>query len=300
MSFLNKIKSILGEPCWGIGFMSPIIFDSPNTMAAKIKWIKGVPSDRWYADPFIVDYDKEKIILLAEEYMYNTQIGTIAELTINRKTNRIVKIKDILKLSTHLSFPLLFEDGANLYLCPENYQSGGWSVYKYDKNKHIIGPPVLLIDQPLVDVSCVKIDKKYFVFGTKYSDDFSNAARQLYIYSADNFMGPYEQHQVIEFDNADARGAGAIISHGGKMIIPTQNCNGSYGKEVIFSQLSFENNRFSVAEKFRISPKTFSRYCDGRHTYNQRGEIAVVDGVGRRYGRIISFLSSIYRTIIYH
>lgn len=294
----NKIKSILGEQCWGIGFTSPISLDTTHHRSPKIKWIKGTPRDRWYADPFIVKDDKNNITILAEEYRYKAKIGTIAELTINKKTNRITAIRDVLNLSTHLSFPLLFKDNTNVYICPENYQSGRWTAYKYDIDNGIIGEPIILINKPLVDASCATIDKKYYVFGTMFSENFSEGARELYIYEANNFEGPYELFQTIKLDKAIARGAGAIIFHQDRMIIPTQNCEGRYGQEVVFSDLYLSNGEFHLAEITRLTPKKFSRFRAGIHTYNQFQNIAVVDGVKYRYGIIANLLSSLYKMFI--
>lgn len=291
----KRIKSILGEQCWGIGLTQPITFDGANIKLTNIKWIKGIPRDRWYADPFIVKEDQNNIKILAEEYRFNDKIGTITELTINKKNNRIISIKDVLRLSTHLSFPLLFKDGSNTYLCPENYESGKWTAYKYDVDNGVVGSPIVLINKPLVDATCIKVGNKYYVFGTMYSNDFRNGARDLYIYVASNFDGPYELSQTIKFDHAIARGAGAIIQQHSKMIMPTQNCDNTYGKEVIFNNLYFQDGQFQLSEIARILPNKLSRYGLGIHTYNQNQNIAVVDGIRYRYGIIASIASIIYQ-----
>ncbi len=63
--------------------------------------------NRWYADPFILDYDDQEIILLVEDFSDTDKKGKISKLVIDRKSMRIKDVRIILELDSHLSFPVI-------------------------------------------------------------------------------------------------------------------------------------------------------------------------------------------------
>lgn len=101
---------------WTVGFIendldSIIVGDFIN-----IHWIRHSYTDRWFADPFILDVTENEIILLCEEYYYPIKRGRIAKLVIDKKTRELKECQVVLELDTHLSFPAIFRKGDDVYI----------------------------------------------------------------------------------------------------------------------------------------------------------------------------------------
>ena len=295
MNIIKRIKKIIGKYVWNVGIISPIKLNEQKHNI-KVNWIKGTSRRNWYADPFILSYDDNKIDILVEEYIANKDKGIISQLVVDIKTLRIVESTKILELGSHLSFPLIFKDNGKTYVMPENYQSGRLTPYEYDvARKRIINPTVIL-NEAVVDSSILKFNNTYYIFTTKYSMDFCGGAHDIHIYKSENITGPYQLHQTIALDAPIARGAGSIIQEEGNIYIPTQNCQERYGQQVVLQQLYFDNNKFHIKEISRISP--ISPYNKGCHTYNQLGKFAVIDGYKYKYGKTAELISIIYKLLI--
>lgn len=295
MNIIKRIKKIIGKYVWNVGIISPIKLNEQKHNI-KVNWIKGASRRNWYADPFILSYDDNKIDILVEEYIANKDKGIISQLVVDIKTLRIVESTKILELGSHLSFPLIFKDNGKTYVMPENYQSGRLTLYEYDvARKRIINPTVIL-NEAVVDSSILKFNNTYYIFTTKYSMDFCGGAHDIHIYKSENITGPYQLHQTIALDVPIARGAGSIIQEEGNIYIPTQNCQERYGQQVVLQQLYFDNNKFHIKEISRISP--ISPYNKGCHTYNQLGKFAVIDGYKYKYGKTAELISIIYKLLI--
>lgn len=297
-TLVSKLKQLLSKQVWNIGITKPIELGKANyaiDYSLKINWIKGLPRDNWYADPFILNHDDKTFEILVEEYIANDAKGVISLLIIDAKSFRILKTSRLLELDTHLSFPLIYKDSGRTFVIPENYQSGQLSIYEYDKiTKRLVNPRIIL-NEAVVDTSIQKIDEYYYIFTTKYSQDNYGGSKELHIYKSTGIMGPYHPHQVISFDSPIARGAGAIVHHGNNYYIPTQNCTTGYGKQVIINKLSLEDGMFTISEISRISP--FRPYNNGVHTYNELDDYAVIDGYKYKYGLFSQLLSRIYNLI---
>lgn len=292
---INALKLYLSEPCCAVGFIDNLeVINKIST--PKVNWIKGVPKDRWYADPFILAVTNSTVELLVERYKYEDGKGVLSHLLINRKNNHLIRESVILELTTHLSFPFIIEENDVIYVMPENYQSGKLSVYEYDRYHNQLINQHILINEPLVDAVCKKIDGYYYIFATKYDDNFYEAAKTLYVYRSTSLKGRYILIQTISHEKAEVRGAGEIIELGGNFIRPSQDCNDGYGRGVIFSKLNLKDGIFEIAEYDRLFPSD-RRYSLGLHTYNRTSDIVVVDGIGYRRSWLSKIASYIYKNI---
>ena len=118
---LRKIKLFVNEPCCAVGFIDNSNFNE-TPIKPHVKWIKGVSSDRWYADPFILNITNRIIEVLVERFRYEDGKGVLSRIEIDRSDNRLIKESVIFELPTHLSFPFIYEENDKIYIMPENYQ----------------------------------------------------------------------------------------------------------------------------------------------------------------------------------
>lgn len=293
MKLIQKIKYFFAEPCCNIGFIEDYIGELPQVYHPQIHWLK-IPKDRWYADPFILEVGESEIEILVEEYIYKINKGRLARLVIDRSNYSILSSTVVLEQETHLSFPAIYRDNDGVFVYPENNEGGTLSAYQYSEGKLLFRS--ILINEPLVDSVHKEIEGKHYIFATKMTGTEDENDRTLFIYQADNFWGPYVLFQKEFSDTSICRGAGDIIENNGKLIRPAQNCEGGYGKEVIFNAVVMRGDAFEFSEIKRIGPKG-GFCCNGIHTYNQYKGIVVIDGLGYRRGLISKFIMGLNHKI---
>lgn len=225
--------------------------------------------EKWFADPFILDYDDRKIVVLVEEMDYKIGRGRIARLLIDRETNTITDVKILLDLSTHLSFPAIERVGDDVYVYPENSASGNLTLYKYIKSSETLEPVKELIKEPLTDTIIKEIDGERYIFSTKMPSPNGN---QLNVYKKEG--KGYSLLQEIQFAGNTARGAGDWFEESGRLIRPAQDCNGYYGVGLVFQNVEFKGDKFHFEEIGRVGhPKGY----DGMHTFNKYKDMCIID-----------------------
>ena len=290
---LRKLKHQLMESAWLLGICED---GYDGLKAGHIQWIdNGKYSDsKWFADPFILEYDDEKIVLLVEEFDYKIHYGRLARLIVDRKKWKVIDCRIILDNATHVSFPMIIEERGKIYVCPENYRSGAFNLYEYDRETERLTFIKPIVREQLTDATIWKYGDAYYVFSTCIP---TPNGKVLTIWRADSLMGNFIKEQEITFREKIARNAGKIFEHGDVFIRPTQECNYSYGHALTFQRIDVdEKGQFCFSECNRIE-SIHSTYSRGIHTFNQHTNgMAVIDVKGWRYpfaGRVLNTLDNI-------
>lgn len=222
--------------------------------------VKNPYKNKWFADPFILREDEKELHLLVEEFDFSIKKGRIAHIVIDKSTNRINGCKIILEAPTHLSFPAIYNVGDQRYVHPENAASGKSVIYEYDHEQDVLVNPRAIIDEPLTDAVIHKVGEEYELVSTKNPTPNGNT---LYFYRSKDFFGPYFPTESKTYHNNSARMAGAFCGS----VRPAQNCNGAYGRSVIF----YKDDK--VIKELRPSGVKYA----GLHTFNTKGNTFVVD-----------------------
>ena len=273
---MEKIKLLYSKIAVGayqIGFIEDNVYSVVynDKKYKKVKWVDTMKyKGSWFADPFILNADNNTIEVLAEEYVHSTGLGRISLLSINRKSLILNDVIPLLDLDTHLSFPYIIRKGERIFIIPENNQSGGLHIYEYDaKSKSLINKKTL-INKPLVDSQYIELNGIHYIWGLPYANDNFENTKCVDIYRSINLWGPYTLFQTIKSEKKEKRGAGAIFELNGRLIRPTQCCEGGYGKGVIFWEIEFdESNYFVEKEIGKMRPHLDSKYPLQLHTYNE-------------------------------
>ena len=273
---------------WEIGFVKNSIEDILAGQRLEVWWVKHDYKDRWFADPFILSVDNNYITLLVEEFYDPIRLGRIAKLVIDKKSHRIISNQLVLQLDTHLSFPAIIRNQGNIYIYPENYQSGVLKIYKYNPETNDCHLFDVLCEEPLTDAIFQNIDGEDFIFSTKGDDP---NGRTLGIYKK-NSINKYERFDTLIFEENIARMAGAFFMIGSNLYRPAQESNKSYGHSISIQNILHSKDKFIMNEVIRISsPHKIHKL--GFHTFNVFGETIVVDVKGFRrplLGNICYFL----------
>lgn len=249
----------------------------------EVHIIKNPYPQKWFADPFFLSVDKENFQLLVEEFDSNVKRGRIARLLIDRREYSIKECHIVLDLDTHLSFPVIYRVGDEIYVHPENSASGESNIYRYDPIQDKLVDPVLLVDEPLTDAIIRRDCGNYHLYATKITQ---NAGPLLFLYWSISLFEPFVKDGEIDFGQRTARMAGAFIEINEGNIRPAQDCKHDYGEGVIFY-----NDRHAISELRPWGP------YEGLHTFNTYQGYFVIDLKLYDYPRIHKFLKKI-KTII--
>ncbi len=289
---MKRMRSILGEPAFNVGFIEDTLsLGKLSNRIPAITWMKlGKYSSGWFADPFILEMTNSEIILLVEEYEYKKRKGRISEIVVDRDKFKLKSVRPVLEKDTHLSFPYIIKEGNNIYVCPENYESGGVFIYRRSSDGILVDPHKI-IDTSLVDTQLIKIDDFYYAFGVETISGDNNESRFLQVYRSSSITDSFVFFCSITNILAEERGAGQLFVEAGQIVRPAQSCERSYGDSLVFYSLQINEN--DIFEKLldKLYPRMYGHFGLGLHTFNKLQDIVVVDGKDFRhypFSRIIN------------
>lgn len=260
---------------------------------ADIKWVKSDYKDGWFADPFILEYNEKSITILVEELYYATGRGRISKIIVDRASREIVSVVPILELDTHLSFPLIFKSGGNVYVCPENSKSGGWNLYLYNRESESLDFIKKIADIPLTDATYIEIGGTTYILSTQLPDP---NGKKLSIYRCGkDLFNSIELDSTFEFDENIARNAGAVFKDGDSLIRPAQECNQTYGRSISFQKMTCEDGVFEFKEIKRVRLK--NKKAIAFHTFNVCDSFVALDRKIPKYPFIFKICTSISQMI---
>jgi len=291
-SFLHKWLD--GAYCIGIVEASAESIINSGRLP-EIHWVQTDNDDTWLADPFIISATPDVITLLAEEYVVAENKGRLSKVLVDRHTYKVISSTTILELPTHLSFPYPISHEGQTYICPETNATSEAAIYSFD-GSHCTSPHKI-IDGKMLDSQLFTNGGGYCVFSVRASGKGMDDTKLLEIYGSESLFGPYTLIQTIEKPRCEGRGAGSVFTlSDGRIIRPAQNCEGGYGKGVIFFEITRNaDGLFSEKEilRFDADPKMKNGLC--LHTFSPCGNLVAVDGFDYKSRTIASLAPAIYK-----
>ena len=274
MDLRQRIKSFSNE-CWNIGFIQNSLDGILNGEDIRVKWVKHSYKKSWFADPFILDVTDSEIHVLVEEFYEPIQRGRISRVIVDRKTYELKKLDVVLELSTHLSFPAIIRRNDDIFIYPENGESGELNVYQYFPETNECKRIETILQEAVADAIMMRIEGKDWLFCTKQPDPNGNT---LYVYQK-NKSGDFKVVSKYVFDEKVARMAGDFFEHDGRIYRPTQECNIQYGHAVTLQEVTFKDGKFSFSEVRRMY-SVHPQLTIGMHTFNMYNGVIVTDALG--------------------
>jgi len=290
---LKKIYQKTQESIWKIGFIQNSLDEILKNEQLHIKYLS-LPTDRWWADPFILDVTDKEIVLLVEEYQYKRKRGTIAKLVIDKETLDVKSDEEILVLDTHLSFPAILRK-KQVYIYPENNKGGSVKLYRYDQKTNKLVDGDVICNEPLTDAIYTELLGEPMIVSTKTPNP-NGKVLGFYIpqeIDKDIIGNKYQLKKEFVFEEKIARNAGDWFEYYGKIYRPAQECNVEYGHGTFIQEVTKDINghlQFKNIRKLCSNDKEFQR---GLHTFNMYKGLTVIDVKGYRYPKIAKVLRSI-------
>ena len=241
----------------------------------RFHWIDS-PPDHFYADPFLVKH-LDKPWVFFEDLDYRTQKGVIACAEVI-EDGRLSKMIPALERPYHLSYPCVFRDGGQLYMIPESVANQSVELYRCLRFPDVWEPVKALLEAPAVDTTIWIEDGMYWFFVTLLEP--RGAGVQLWLFHSRSLTGELTSHvrNPISTDIRYSRGAGAIYRENGKLIRPSQDCSGTYGRRLIWNEILALNEREYMERPCSTVEPEGVRNMIGTHTYSRVDDVEVIDG----------------------
>lgn len=252
--------------------------DSNNTLYRFKRLLP--PKDRFWADPFAVKAG-DRYYVFIEELLYETGKGHISVIELDRK-GIVSGPTKVLERDYHLSYPCLFEWNGNYYMVPESASNKTVEIYRarsfpfeWELEK------VVMQDVRAKDATLAEIDGRWWMF---VSISEHSIPDELYLFSADNPLGPWAPHprNPVKSDVRGSRPAGALFNWNGDLYRPAQDSSGRYGYAISINRITeLDREQFREEQVSSILPN-WDRDLLGTHTISIADDLTVVDCLIKR------------------
>ena len=241
----------------------------------EIIWLKHNYKDRFFADPFLVDEDKDYYYILVEEYLFWEEKGKITLLTVDKKTFSLIDRKVVIEERTHLSFPFCEFKGNTII--PESVLSGKTTEYFFDCSTHQVVGKRVILDEGLID-ACFYEDSgnnKWILASNRIKPK-----EDMYLYKLNNeqYVKLNEGKPIMSSIEL-TRSAGRFFSVDGQLYRPVQDSSGRYGRQTKIVKInSLDENGYDAEEMHTLNSFDNPPFDETMHTFNVYDGFVIVDG----------------------
>ena len=248
-----------------------------STDSISVTWLPEQPAFCFIADPFGVWRDGN-LTIFCEAYDYRTKRGLIRYY----RYDADFKLRDegeALRARHHLSYPTIIEDGGDTYMLPEAHRSGKLTLYRARAFPESWEPVCDLVNAPVIDPSVVFRAGKWWMFYALAGSD-GRELRELHVAVADTLTGPWRAHAANPVRTAldSARPGGTPFEVDGALYLPTQNCDGGYGRSISLLEIeTLTETAFAARIGATRAPSDFNLAGEGLHTLSACGAVTLFD-----------------------
>ena len=239
----------------------------------------------FWADPFLIEKYGATFVFF-ENYVYATALGKISVGVY--RDGALHVIGDALERPYHLSFPLVFEHGGDIYMMPETCGAQRveiwravefplrWERYATALEGQSVADPVLLHDE-----------NRWWLFANISNTSFEDHCNELHVFEVDGpalkRVTPHPLNPVV-IGSDSARNAGRIVRRDGKLLRLSQNnSHGIYGYGLNVMEITQLDTGHYQERRIQTVEPNFKPGLIGCHHMDQCGDVFVVDAC-RRFG----------------
>jgi hypothetical protein len=239
------------------------------------------PDDRFWADPHVVCREGRYYVFV-EELIYSRGRGHIAVLVLDR-SGLIHGPATVLERPYHLSYPFLFEHEGSLYMIPETSQNGTIELYRcaeFPTRWEFVRN--LMEGVSAMDATLVNHEGAWWLFTCMRATQGADPNVDLFLFTTpDPISGEWTSHprNPVVSDVRNARPAGAILRHGGRLYRPSQQCVPHYGYAVRINEiLTMTGQEYKECDAGCLLPDWRGGLI-GTHTLSRADDMTIVDGL---------------------
>ena len=242
------------------------------------------PRDRFWADPYLLKVG-DKTFVFFEEMLRSSGVGRIAvgEVSVD---NTVINVRVALAAGHHLSHPFVIEHDGEIYMIPESRATGRISLYRNvsipDRWEKVCD---LMTGVDASDVTLQFHNGLWWLFVNIADTRGASTSVELFLFFSpvfpSNSWTPHPLNPVVS-DVRRARSAGKLFTSNARLYRPSQDCSLTYGWRFSINHVEqLDTEHYKECPVALAEPK-WAADIVRTHTFNQVGEIQVVDGMARR------------------
>jgi hypothetical protein len=271
--FINKVRR--KKLRWGVAYQFA------DDWKSVVLWRSTLiinPPNRYLADPFVLHKNGSHVCFV-EDYNISTNTGHITAFKIDREGH--TELGCALKEDFHVSYPFVFEESSDLYMCPETQAAGEIRLYKcvsYPLGWQL--HRVLMKGVSAADTSLFKRDGKWWMLTNIDTSELGDHCSELHVFYADDLGSsnwtPHPMNPVI-FDSTRARNGGLLFDHDDVYRVFQVQGFGVYGESMGIARITeLTTTRYEEQVVYSITPSFFAGLI-GTHTCSFAGGLLAID-----------------------
>lgn len=262
---------------WGVAYQ--FATDWRNARLWQCREIAN-PPNHFLADPFVVRHEGRHVCYV-EDFDYGSRRGAITAYEIDPDGYKPLGIA--LSEDFHLSYPFLFREGGELYMCPETHEAKDIRLYRctnfpLEWRLH----RVLMSGVDAADTSIFKWNERWWLLTSLDSSGLNDHGSELYLFHADRHDStqwmPHPQNPVV-FDSRKARNGGLLFDGDGIFRVFQSQGFDRYGAAMGIARIAELTPSRYREEVLCTIPPSFLPGIDGTHTYSFADGLLAVDFV---------------------
>jgi hypothetical protein len=272
----KKVRVVLGRTHrWGVAYQ--FVKDWRSSVLWRSTIIKN-PPNRFLADPFVI-YKNGSHICFVEDYDYAKGKGRISAYEIKRDSCK--ELGPAIEESFHLSYPFLFEDASQLFMCPETAEAGDIRIYKcLDFPLKWRLHRVLKSGVKAVDTSIFKYGEKWWMLTNIDSSASGDNSSELHVFYAETYdTDDWKAHPLnpVIFDSQRARNGGLLLD--GRDVYRVFQVQGFdlYGESMGMARITELTTETYLEEVECQIPAKFMEKLKGTHTFSYSQGLVAID-----------------------
>ena len=273
----DRISRAGHESQWGIAYRLGANLGRPDTTLFRFCELSP-PGGRSWADPFPVTVNGAHFVFV-EDYDHAQSKGHIGVIRIDEQGKHGPPVA-VLKQPHHLSYPFVFQWRGSWFMIPESGQANRIEAFRATRFPFEWEPEAVLMDDVrAADSTVIAVDDRWWMFSTIARHPGVPNLDELYLFSSDSPLGPWEPHRrnPVKSDATSSRSAGALFWHRGQLFRPSQDCSGRYGSAVVINRVDrLDADSYQETPVDRLVP-SWRAGLTGIHTLNSSGRLTVVD-----------------------
>jgi hypothetical protein len=241
--------------------------------AFPVAWAPAPRRGVFLADPFPLG-DGE---VLCEEFTYRRASARLVRARLDGSA--LSDVRPVHCAVEHVSYPFVIHHDGAVHVVPERSHDGGVHLYRLDDD-HLHHVACLVPDVAALDTTIVRHDGRWYAF----AGHGGALGPELLIWHADDLLGPWTVHPSSPRGGAGPvqRPAGPLLQIGGRLIRPSQDCTGTYGRRVLLNEVTALSGTDFEETPVAALAVTGGPISRGLHTLVADGDGFLVDGKTRR------------------
>jgi hypothetical protein len=244
------------------------------------------PRNRMWADPFVIA-ERDRAWIFVEELVYPIKRGFISVIEARRDGTWSAP-RRVLERPYHLSYPCVFRWQGVFFMVPESQANRTIELYRCKEFPWRWElDTILMKDLRAVDSTIFEHEGRWWMYTAIPDSDTSKEFDTLLAFHAPSPRGPWTPHarNPLETNVAGGRPAGRPFMRNGTLVRATQIGAPWYGHAMQLREIVTLTPDAWDERVVEIIRPDWRRGLIGAHTLNADGDVRVIDGLQRQWGR---------------